>query len=116
MREVLRDVGRGSDGGCGFGTPDGPCPNATVSSVAAAAAHPVDGAARWLVPAWTPVCAWHRDAVAACMTDRPPVPALWAARGGGPEDHPPVDDPARRGLARWLRATPDGSWSAELGP
>lgn len=80
-----------------------------------AARHPADGAARWLVRAWTPVCGWHRDAVAATVADDPSVPALWAARGGVAADHPRVVEPVRRGLARWLEATPDGVWSGELG-
>jgi hypothetical protein len=111
----LRYAGLGGDDGCGFGTPDGPCPNPPVTSVAMAAAHPGDGRARWLLPAWTVVCAWHREAVDRCTTAEHPVPALWVARGGDPADHPPLVSPMRRGLARWLARTPDGLWSGELG-
>lgn len=111
----LRFAGLGVAGGCGFGTPDGPCPNPPVTTVAMAAAHPDDGAARWLLPAWTPVCRWHRAAVESCTADEPSVDALWAARGGSSTDHPLVRARMRRGLAQWLAATPDGLWSGELG-
>ncbi len=115
MEEVLAHAGSGAPGGCGFGTPDGPCPNPPATSAAMAAAHPDDGVARWLVPAWTLVCAWHRDALSATVAADPTVAALWTARGGAPTDHPAVVEPVRRSLARWLERTPDGIWSGELG-
>ena len=113
--QLLRHVGGGAPDGCGFGTPDGPCPNPPAATVGVAAAHPDDGAARWLVEAWTPVCAWHRDAVAEVVDAEPGVAALWAARGGAAHEHPPVDDPVRARMARWLERTADGLWAGELG-
>lgn|GEM_PF-4446720 len=115
MGSVLRLVGGGTDRGCGFGTPDGPCPNPPAATVAVAAAHPDDGRARWVVPAWTAACAWHRDAVAHVVDAEPTVVELWAARGGPAGSHPPVDDPVRRRMARWLEGTSDGLWAGELG-
>lgn len=112
--DALAHVGQGVEDLCGFGTPDGPCPNAAVTSVAAAAAHPHDGRARWLVPAWTPACRWHRDALDEAV-DGTPVAELWSARGGAAEDHAAITDPTRHGLRRWLEATPDARWWAELG-
>jgi hypothetical protein len=111
---VLRHVGGGRSGGCGFGTPDGPCPNAPVTTVAMAAAHPADGSARWVVEAWTPVCGWHRDAAMA-LVRRPDVPGLWRERDAAALPSAPLADPMRAGTARWLGANADAVWAGELG-